>query len=477
MYPREQIPVSSLSCRAESRHADNKTAGRSARRMRPVRWARSSAFLSLLSVFVLACSSTIPSLGSPACGVQGQTKPSYVHARVASLHGGPPASSRATGKSVETEPGFADFDRRARAGAHLNVVFFGASLTWGANASDPQRTSYRANVARRFEEHYPDAHFRFFDAAIGGTGSQLAVFRLERDVLRHHPDLVFLDFTANDEITLADPETLSSYESLMRRIITQANAPVVQMIIPFEWNVRQGNLDAFKRRTAHLQLSRAYGTAVGDAVSLAIDRVRTGVMPIEKLWPIDGAHPGDAGYDLISDAAWKAYSDGVSRNLICHAPDKMIYADTYMTSLRSPLSALPSLPSGWSVGQPNRVSAYYDMLMSRWLDSEVVASYKGSNPQPLKLRFHGSMAMVFGEGTMQTGRYRVTVDGKAKDYDTGALARGARGNTHLVQLLASGLDPAAEHTLVIEPLLEDGQELRFESLCVAGGRPEVIQAP
>ncbi len=123
-------------------------------------------------------------------------------------------------------PSFRDFDRRARAGERLNVVFFGASLTWGANASDPQQTSYRANVARRFEAAYPAAHFKFWDAAIGGTGSQLGAFRLQRDVLRHHPDLVFLDFSANDDITSADTETLASYESLVRRIVTRRQMPV-----------------------------------------------------------------------------------------------------------------------------------------------------------------------------------------------------------------------------------------------------------
>lgn len=43
----------------------------------------------------------------------------------------------------------------ARAGDRLNVVFFGASLTWGANASDPVETSYRAVMGDRFEQHYP----------------------------------------------------------------------------------------------------------------------------------------------------------------------------------------------------------------------------------------------------------------------------------------------------------------------------------
>src|SRR3978361_123365 len=66
---------------------------------------------------------------------------------------------------------FAHFDEQARAGEKLNVVFFGASLTWGANASDPNLTSYRARIAQRFEVAYPKAHFHFYDAAIGGTNS------------------------------------------------------------------------------------------------------------------------------------------------------------------------------------------------------------------------------------------------------------------------------------------------------------------
>lgn len=42
---------------------------------------------------------------------------------------------------------FEDFDRRARAGERLHVVFFGASLTWGANATDPNLTSFRGRMA------------------------------------------------------------------------------------------------------------------------------------------------------------------------------------------------------------------------------------------------------------------------------------------------------------------------------------------
>ena len=73
--------------------------------------------------------------------------------------------------AVAVTPSFEDFDQRARNGENLTVAFFGGSLTWGARASDPQKTSYRAIIGRKLEEAYPKAHFKFIDAAIGGTGS------------------------------------------------------------------------------------------------------------------------------------------------------------------------------------------------------------------------------------------------------------------------------------------------------------------
>ena len=390
---------------------------------------------------------------------------------------------------------FADFARRAEAGQRLNVVFFGASLTWGANATDPQLTSYRARIGQRLEQAYPKAHFTFWDAAIGGTNSQLGVFRLQRDVVRRKPDLVFLDFSANDDIYSAGPETLASYEALVRRILTEVRAPVVQVIFPFRWNVAQQKTDGMLRRDAHLAISRAYHTAVGDAIALAQQRVRDGRTTLARLWPVDGVHPCDAGYELFADAAWDAFRGAVRSGLVCTVPEKMLYASTYMKSARVPLASLGSLPAGWRVGKPNVVSAYFDMLMSRWLDDVAIVGAadedgKPVRPAPLNVRFSGSMLLLFGESTPTSGKFRVILDGKLvprkspdgkqtfPEFDAAAFAKLLNGNAYLVQVLAEELDPAVEHTLRIEPILADGggQELRIESLCVAGGEARVTLA-
>jgi lysophospholipase L1-like esterase len=396
-------------------------------------------------------------------------------------------------------PSFGDFDRRAREGERLNVVFFGASLTWGANASDPQLTSYRALVGQRLEAAYPKAHFKFSDAAIGGTGSQLGVFRLQRDVLARRPDLVFLDFSANDDIYSANPETLASYESIVRRLIADGRAPVVIAIFPFMWNVAAGSTDGMKRREAHRQIAAAYNVPAGDAIALAIERVKAKAVTLERMWPVDGVHPCDEGYAVFADAVWAAFQDGLARRLVCGPPEKMLYAPTYMKNARVRLSTLTPLPKGWRVGRPNVVSAYFDMLMSRWLDDETVASRwaeveKAGKKEKaaqevgrLRAKFSGTMVMVYGESTPASAKFRAWIDGKAVEHkpdkdkppvdfwDAGQLAKMVKGNTFLATVIAEGLDPKVEHALEIEPLFRDetDQELRLESLCVAGGEARV----
>ena len=137
----------------------------------------------------------------------------------------------------------------------------------------------------------------------------------------------------------------------------------------------------------------------------------------------------------------------------------MLYGDTYMTAQRFHLVSLERLPQGWQRGKPHVVSAYFDMLMSRWLDDELIASNRQtvagddgsprSTPQEvarLKVAFRGRMVMLFGEATPTSGRYRAYLDGRLvehkspdgketlTEYDAGQLARRLGGNTHHAQV-------------------------------------------
>lgn len=388
---------------------------------------------------------------------------------------------------------FSKFDQRARAGERLNVAFIGGSLTWGAGATDPQLYSYRALVGKSLTEHYPEAHFTFWDAAVGGTSSNLGAFRLQRDVLARKPDLVFIDFTINDHPYDVDDEKLASYESLTRRVLIEAGAPVVLVILAVKPDLEPANRKPRPRDAKHKEVGAAYNTAVADVVAYMNAEVEKGRATTDELWANipDTTHPSDAGYKLYAEGTMLAFLDAVARKQVCRVPEKMLFADTYMTWKRQRVSQLGKLPAGWSVGRPTTTGSAFDFYMSRWLDDVTIAT---PGAEPLRVKIRAKTVMFFGEVTPKSGKFTVKIDGKpavsrdSKDGVYDPLPRRMTSNMHLVLVLAQDLDPAVEHTIEIIPQLErvapppiDGkpqpeydQVVRVESLCVAGG-PATIE--
>lgn len=378
---------------------------------------------------------------------------------------------------------FAEFDRRAKAGERLNVVYLGGSLTWGANATDQQRTSYRALVGKWLQDRYPKAQIINHDAAIGGTGSRLGIFRLDRDVFPRDPDLLILDFTANDNIRSPAVDALRSYEAIVRRVISEASCPVMMVILPF-----MGDLDVDEallvRREEHRKIARAYGCGFADAVGLMRGLYQAGQLDPQRIWdsPPDKAHPCDEGYRLFAQAVQEEFEAAVADGRVSRLPEKMLYGDQFMQTQRFRIAEAGPLPAGWTRVHANRVGAYFDMQPSRWLDD--VALAKAGDVQPLTFRFVGNSVALFGESTRTSGKVRVFVDGEVvrrKDeevIDIGHWGRQLGGNVRLYEWLVDGLAADVEHTLVVEPILEEGQELRFESVCVAGpgARVELVSA-
>jgi lysophospholipase L1-like esterase len=79
---------------------------------------------------------------------------------------------------------------KALAGGGVRVAFLGGSIT-AANG-------WRAHTLEILRGVFPGAAFTEIYAAVSGTGSNYGAARLRRDVLRHKPDLLFVEFAVND---------------------------------------------------------------------------------------------------------------------------------------------------------------------------------------------------------------------------------------------------------------------------------------
>ena len=374
---------------------------------------------------------------------------------------------------------FADFDRRAREGAELSVVFFGGSLTWSANASDPNRTGFRPLVAEWLRRKYPAARFRFHDAAIGGTGSTLGVFRLDRDVFAHEPDLVFLDFACNDG---GGPEALAQsccYESILRRLVGRG-VPVVQMFFTFGFWAR--NLDApetgHPQLAAYRKLAEAYSTGVGDVYrdGPLFRDLRAGKVSPENVWPFDDAHPGDLGYRYFAAAGIDGFERAVASNLVCRVPETPVFGDVADFSRRD-AAELP-LSDGWSRKPTYRTSLWFDGLSSRWMDG--VAVFAGTNRAPFEVRAKANLVGVFGEADEKALVCEVRADGEKLADFRGNHGAGAGRLFIWRQALLPGWErgETAEHSFAFDPIpSSDGSgEFRIGAICTATIRPAAVPA-
>ncbi len=101
------------------------------------------------------------------------------------------ASACLEGKDYTPRNGLPDFfNRIALANQKVVVAFIGGSITQSDHG-------YRMQTAKYLETAYPNIRFKWVNAGISGTGTDLGAFRLREHVLSQQPDLVFIEFAVN----------------------------------------------------------------------------------------------------------------------------------------------------------------------------------------------------------------------------------------------------------------------------------------
>jgi lysophospholipase L1-like esterase len=95
-------------------------------------------------------------------------------------------------EAVECRPrgGLANFFRKLETEKEVGVAYLGGSIT--------AHPGWRVKTTAWFRQEFPQTSIREINAAIGGTGSDLAMHRLRQDVLDHTPDMLFVEFAVND---------------------------------------------------------------------------------------------------------------------------------------------------------------------------------------------------------------------------------------------------------------------------------------
>ena len=205
---------------------------------------------------------------------------------------------------------------KLKAGKEVRIAYFGGSITAAGG--------WRPKTLKWFQDNYPQAKISEINAAIGGTGSDLGVYRFQQDVLRHKPDLIFVEFSVNDGG--ASPENIWRG---MEGIIRQAwkADPTIDICYVYTFAVGQEkDLDqGFAARAASSDeiLADYYGIPSINMAMRTAELARAGKLLYTPkkdeagkeisvpegviLFSTDGVHPLDAGHQVYTDVITDAF--------------------------------------------------------------------------------------------------------------------------------------------------------------------------
>lgn len=138
------------------------------------------------------------------------------------------AAHAAEAPEFQVRSGLPNVAAKIARGEEVRVAFLGGSITAAAG--------WRVFILDHVERKYPKSKFVEINASVSGTGSDYGAPRLQRDVLRHGPDLLFVEFAVNDGT--GSPRV----EARMEGIVRQTWAANPHTDICFVYTVSDGML-------------------------------------------------------------------------------------------------------------------------------------------------------------------------------------------------------------------------------------------
>ena len=202
------------------------------------------------------------------------------------------------GSFIKERAGLSNTYNKLEKDKKLTVAYFGGSVTVGFSATDRAKDSWRALTTSWLAENFPDAEVVEINSAVGASGSHLGTFRVQRDIIAHKPDLLFVEYSINDcyngetEATAAE-----NYESLVRQVRKALpECDIVNVYITDSGRASGGGDFAIK--SGYERVADAYGIPSLDVGKALITKksLRGNSSPEWKKYFTDIVHMTDAGF-------------------------------------------------------------------------------------------------------------------------------------------------------------------------------------
>lgn len=361
---------------------------------------------------------------------------------------------------VKPRDGLGNVLAKLEAGETVRVAYLGGSIT-AANG-------WRVKTTAWLKQKYPDATIEEIHAAIGGTGSDLGVFRLERDALRYQPDLLFVEFAVNDGG--ASPDRIwKAMEGIVRQ--TWAANPktdicfVYTFRVNYEEPLRQGECP--QAASAMELLADHYGIPSVNFAKKIVELESDGKLVFQSDEPTegkthfstDGVHPLDAGHEIYTEVLGNAIEQMASNARPVDHQVKLttpFVQDHWQAAKMVPITS-EMLSGDW------KALAEDDTLQRRF-GNRMGQIYEATEPgSKLTFRFRGSSAKLYDLLGPDGGQVIISVDGKPREKLVPRFDSYCTYHRIATLSVAGDVDPEAIHEVTIEihPDQPDRQAVAF----------------
>lgn len=322
---------------------------------------------------------------------------------------------------------------KLRRGGPFKVAYLGGSITEAGEAVE----GWRTRATKWLRESYPLAQVAEVAAAIGGTESTLGAYRLEHDVLRHGPDLMFVEFACND-MAISVRDSRRAMESIVRQ--TWRKNPSTDIVFVYTITVKMTN-DYVNARchqvlAAHNEIADRYGIPSVDFGPRVVRLLKEGrlLMKSNDLpTPVPREDPEHDRKVREAMASWHGIlftNDGVHPRAEGHAlyleSLTNLFAMAGMSAKSDHVAVLgePMYKDG-AIPDAKMVPVTSEMCSGDWQDvtssTPFVGQFLGRTDtmreanrpgSALKFRFSGSDCALYAVFGPNGGRIRISVDGK-----------------------------------------------------------------
>ncbi|MDR1963730.1 MAG: SGNH/GDSL hydrolase family protein, partial [Planctomycetaceae bacterium] len=252
-----------------------------------------------------------------------------------------PEFKRVPMEQLRIRDGVGNVLEKLNKGETVKIAYLGGSIT-AANGWRPKTTEW-------FKTTFPKAKIEEIHAAIGGTGSNLGVFRVRRDVLRFQPDLLFVEFAVNDGGE--SPENIwRSMEGIVRQ--TWKTNPKIDIVFVYtlsEALAKEPREGFCNRSMSSMELlADFYGIpSINFAVPvLALEKAGKLLFKGESapegviLFSTDSVHPLDAGHQIYAQTVADSFEKMKETKPVLHQDklDKTFIADHWEAAQLVPIT-------------------------------------------------------------------------------------------------------------------------------------------